>query len=195
MTTGVTLFFTNKGYHPNITIYPKWELASAKACEYIVDLDELHTELCSEMAKAQAYYQGPTENPHLTSRLDNKSLLGPKTSKLLDPPKSFWKISRSYDIIAQPGTHSFTLQLPKHLHDIHPVFHVSQLEPSVPNTIPNRTQPPPPPVKINDDLKYEITKSSTLSWIIGIGANSFTMSNGQVMKALMKRTLGYRLQN
>jgi hypothetical protein len=60
-TTDVTLFFANKGYHPNITIYPKCELASAKAHKYIVDLDELHTELHSEMAKAQARYQGPTD--------------------------------------------------------------------------------------------------------------------------------------
>ena len=50
MTTGVTLFFTNKGYHPTITIYPKCELASAKAHKYVVDLDELHTELHNEMA-------------------------------------------------------------------------------------------------------------------------------------------------
>ena len=59
-TTGVTPFFANKGYHPNITVYPEWELASAKAHEYVVNLDELHTELRSEMAKAQAHYQGPT---------------------------------------------------------------------------------------------------------------------------------------
>ena len=26
--TSVSLFFTNKGYHPNITIYPKCDIAS-----------------------------------------------------------------------------------------------------------------------------------------------------------------------
>ena len=39
-----------------------------------------------------------------------------------------------------------------------PSFHVSQLEPSVPNTIPNCTQPPPPPVEINGKIKYEIAE-------------------------------------
>jgi hypothetical protein len=61
-----------------------------------------------------------------------------------------------YDIIAQPGMHSVTLQLPDHLHAIHPVFHVSQLEPATPNKILNHIQPPPPPIKINDDIEYEI---------------------------------------
>ena len=39
---------------------------------------------------------------------------------------------------------------------IHPVFHVSMLEPSIPNSIPNRIQPPPPPITIDDELEYEI---------------------------------------
>jgi len=30
-TTGVSLFFANKGYHPNITIYLKYDLTSAHA--------------------------------------------------------------------------------------------------------------------------------------------------------------------
>jgi hypothetical protein len=61
-----------------------------------------------------------------------------------------------YDIIAQPGTHSGTLWLPDHLCAIHLVFHVSQLEPATPNKIPNRIQPPPPPIEINGDVEYEI---------------------------------------
>src|SRR3984957_16372578 len=41
---------------------------------------------------------------------------------------------------------------------VHPVFHVSQLELSTPNTIPNRIQPPPPPVEVDDDIEYEIAE-------------------------------------
>ena len=41
---------------------------------------------------------------------------------------------------------------------VHPMFHVSQLEPAMPNTIPNRSQPLPPPVKVDGEPKYEITK-------------------------------------
>ena len=41
---------------------------------------------------------------------------------------------------------------------IHPVFHVSQLEPEIPNQIPNRVQPAPLPVEIDDELEYEIAE-------------------------------------
>ena len=61
-TTGITPFFTNKGYHPNIAVYPKCKLASIKACKYVIDLEEPHAKLCTQMAKAQTCYQGPTDH-------------------------------------------------------------------------------------------------------------------------------------
>ena len=41
---------------------------------------------------------------------------------------------------------------------VHLVFHVSQLEPAIPNTIPNHVQPPPPPIEIEGKPEYEIAK-------------------------------------
>ena len=41
---------------------------------------------------------------------------------------------------------------------VHPVFHVSMLEPTTPNLIPNRLQLPPPPVKIDGEPEYEISE-------------------------------------
>ena len=58
--TSVSLFFANKGYHPNITVHPKHDLSLAQAREYTVDL-ELHQYLCEEMAAAQKRYQGPAD--------------------------------------------------------------------------------------------------------------------------------------
>jgi len=63
-----------------------------------------------------------------------------------------------YEILALPGTHSVTLQLPDSLRTVHPVFHVSMLEPATPNLIPDHVQPPPPPIIVNDELKFEISK-------------------------------------
>ena len=42
------------------------------------------------------------------------------------------------------------------MHAIHPVFHVSQLEPSHPNMIPNRHETLPTPVTINGEPEFEI---------------------------------------
>ena len=41
-TTGVSPFFANKGYNPNLSIHPKRNLVSACARDFVVDLDELH---------------------------------------------------------------------------------------------------------------------------------------------------------
>jgi len=59
-----------------------------------------------------------------------------------------------FKIIAQPGPVSFTLELPPGLRRIHPAFHTSMLEPITPNSIPNRTQDPPPPVEIDGNVEY-----------------------------------------
>ena len=63
-----------------------------------------------------------------------------------------------YEIIARPGSHSITLRLLDSLHAVHPVFHVSMLEPAVPNTIPSRVQSPPPPIMVDDEPKFEISE-------------------------------------
>jgi len=59
--TGVSPFFTNKGYHPNLAVHPKCDLPLAQAREYAVDLESLHEYLCEEMAAAQKRYQGPAD--------------------------------------------------------------------------------------------------------------------------------------
>jgi len=41
---------------------------------------------------------------------------------------------------------------------VHPVFHVSQLEPAIPNTILDWIQPPPPPVEVDGELEFEIAE-------------------------------------
>jgi hypothetical protein len=63
-----------------------------------------------------------------------------------------------FEIIAQAGSVSWTLQLLKNMRLVHLVFHVSMLEPSVPNTIPEHEQPLPPPVKVGGDAKFEVAE-------------------------------------
>jgi len=52
-TTSVSPFFTNKGYHPNITVHPEHDIASSWACDFAVDLDELQSTLKAEISVAQ----------------------------------------------------------------------------------------------------------------------------------------------
>ena len=41
---------------------------------------------------------------------------------------------------------------------VHPVFHISQLEPATPNTIPDRVQSPPPPIEVDGEPEFEISE-------------------------------------
>ena len=63
-----------------------------------------------------------------------------------------------YKITTIPGSHSFTLHLPQHFHSVHPVFHISQLEPAEPEPFPQCIQPLPPPVEIDGNIEYEVSK-------------------------------------
>src|SRR5882672_3885073 len=56
-TTGITPFFANKGYHLNLTVHPKHDLASARTYNFVTDLDELHQQLWQHIAEAQCRYQ------------------------------------------------------------------------------------------------------------------------------------------
>ena len=40
-------FFVNKRYHPNIIVHPECDIASSRACDFTVDLDELQSILKS----------------------------------------------------------------------------------------------------------------------------------------------------
>jgi hypothetical protein len=61
-TTGVSPFFANKGYHPNLTVHPERDMASAHARDFTVDLGELHENLKSHIQAAQKCYQKTADN-------------------------------------------------------------------------------------------------------------------------------------
>jgi len=55
-TTGVSPFFANKEYHPNITVHPECDIASFQAYDFAIDLDELQSTLKAEISAAQQHY-------------------------------------------------------------------------------------------------------------------------------------------
>jgi len=56
-TTGVSPFFANKGYHPNLSVYPEQDIAFSHVHDFTIDLNELQDTLKEEIAKAQQQYQ------------------------------------------------------------------------------------------------------------------------------------------
>lgn len=159
-TTGISPFFANKGYHLNLAVQLERELASANAREYVADLDDLHSELKRAIAEAQKRYQVSADS-HRTSPPDIK--IGDEVfvlAKFIRTTRPSKKLSEKYlgpfEVIGKPGSHSFLIKLPQHMRAIHPVFHISMLEPSTSNSIPNRILSPPPPVEIDGSLEFEV---------------------------------------
>ena len=69
-----------------------------------------------------------------------------------------------FTITGKPSTQSYQIKLPDYLHSVHPVFHVSQLEPSSPSSIPDQTNPPLPLIVVDGSLEYEISRILDSKW-------------------------------
>ena len=161
-TTGLSPFFANKGYHPGLTVHPERDLTSARAREFAIDLEELHAALRQRIAEAQARYQVQADRHRLPApdfHVGDQAYVRAQYIRSTRPTKKLSeKFLGPFEIIAQPGSHSFTLRLPDSMRSIHPVFHVSQLEPATPNSIPGRVQTPPPPIEVDGEPEYEISE-------------------------------------
>ena len=48
-TTSISSFFTNKGYHPNITVYSEHDIVFSWAHNFAIDLHELQSTLKAEI--------------------------------------------------------------------------------------------------------------------------------------------------
>src|SRR5258708_7717013 len=161
-TTRVSLFFANKGYHPSLVVELNVQVSSIGAQCFILDLDDLHTELKRSIAKAQEHYQKyADEHCSLAPLLKIGDQVYVK-AKYFCTTQLSKKLSEKnlgpYEVIEIPRSHSFTLRLPDHFCSVHPIFHISQLEPAQPDPFPQCDQPPPPPVEINGNIKYEVSE-------------------------------------
>jgi len=114
------------------------------------------------MPNTQLCYQGPADakcTPALDFKVGDQVYVKAKYFWSTRPSKKLSEKNLGpYTIIAQVGSLSFTLRLPDSMCTVHPVFHVSQLKPAIPNTIPDRIQPPPPLVEVDGEPEFEISE-------------------------------------
>src|SRR5258705_2303856 len=160
--TGVSPFFTNKGDHPSFAAEPNEQVSSPEAQCFISNLDDLHMELKQSIVKAQECYQKYADEHHSPApllKIGDQVYVKAKYFCTTRPSKKLSEKNLGpYKVITIPSSHSFTLHLPQHFCSIHPVFHISQLEPAEPDPFPQCAQPPPPPVEIDGDIEYEVSK-------------------------------------
>ncbi|MBW0586840.1 hypothetical protein O181_126555 [Austropuccinia psidii MF-1] len=89
----------------------------------------------------------------------DKVWLSSKNIKSIRPTK---KLSERwlgpFQILKKVITHAYHLKLPSQWKSIHPVFHISLLEPAKTPTIPNWHQEPPPPIIIDEEEEWEVSQ-------------------------------------
>ncbi|MBW0584022.1 hypothetical protein O181_123737 [Austropuccinia psidii MF-1] len=85
--------------------------------------------------------------------------LSSKNIKSTRPTKKLSEIWLGpFPILKKVSTHAYHLKLPSQWKYIHPVFHISLLEPVKTSTIPNRHQEPPPPIIIEEEEEWEFSQ-------------------------------------
>jgi transposase InsO family protein len=160
-TIKTTPFFANYGYHPRFT--PDLGTQSdeiPEISEYAAALTQLHAELRAEITQAQMAqaeqankkrYPDPVLKPGDTVWLKRKNIRTTRPSSKLDH-----KQIGPYTILERVGSRAYKLDLPATV-KLHPVFHISLLEPTTTTEpIPGHQQPPPPPVIVDEHQEWEV---------------------------------------
>lgn len=161
-TTGITPFYANKGYHPNLSVNADAPTTNCPGRDFAINLGELHEALKVEISEAQKSYQISADRHRLPAPefpIGSRAMVKGKWIKESRPSKKLGdKNYGPFEIIARPGSHSYTLWLPQSMRSIHSVFHVSQLISFPENPFPGRIQPPPPPVEVDGEEEYKIAE-------------------------------------
>ena len=112
----------------------------------------------TRMAK---YYNQKVANKNPQFKVGDWVMVNAKNIKTKRPFKKLdYKLRGKFEIEKLCGTNVYRLKLPPLSGKIHPVFHISLLEPYLPNTIPGRRLPSPPPVDL-EQQEYVIVKIKT----------------------------------
>jgi hypothetical protein len=158
--TGLTPFFVNKGYHPKMTNDPDTPYTSIAARKYTTDLAALHDVVREQITASNEIYKEYADRKRVPAPEFPDGSMAYVKAKFFLVTRPSHKLADKYlgpyKVLNHVHPLSVTLALPDALQNVHPVFHVSMLEPFPNNLIPNRIASPPPLVTINGEVEYEI---------------------------------------
>ncbi len=157
--TTMTPFFANYGYESTVKIALEEAVRTPFEAE-ATRLHLIHKHCRAKIQKAifklkefadRHRQEGPT------FEVGSKVWLSMANIKLARPTrKMLEKRISPYAILSKTSQGSCRLGLPPEMSRLHPVFHVSQLKPYKETSLSQRRQPPPGPVYVDDEAKYEV---------------------------------------
>ena len=162
--TQISPFFANYGRNPRfaVRVTELDQTPSNPSAEDLVEtLKVIHESLRQQLTLAQHKYK-QSYDAHIKEApafkigdlvwLSRRNITTTRPSQKLDYKRlGPFRIS---EIVGESKS-AFKLELPARMR-IHPVFHVSLLTPYHANTIPGRTQPPPPPIIVDGFEEFEV---------------------------------------
>lgn len=159
--TRVTPFFANYGFNPRYQILARSEnrYESVELTEFRQNLEKLEDFIKSEIRYAQEIAAENTNssrrNPPIFKEGGQVWLLRKNISTKRPSNKLDYKRLGPFKIIKKISSHAYKLDLP-HTMRIHPVFHVSLLEPVVSDPLPGQKNPPPPPIMVDGEMEFVV---------------------------------------
>jgi hypothetical protein len=161
--TKLTPFFANKGYHPRylLPVSAPAESVNPTAERLVEQFRQLHGVLRDNLQHAQTQYKTYHDRhakPAPQFQVGDQVWLNRRNIRTNRPSRKL-DVKRmgpfQIEEIVGESQLAYRLQLPPQMR-IHPVFHVSLLEPYKENRLAGRTQERPPPVEVEGELEYEV---------------------------------------
>ena len=171
-----TPFYANYGFHPQIGSLPKINTPVLSVEAFVAHIQQVQKDTTKALEQAaidmKRFYdrfrsKAPEFQVGQKVLLDNADLAINRPSRKLAERRS-----GPFPIVEKIGTHAYKLKLPVQWKTVHPVFHVSKLEPyhEDPDS-PNFTSPPPD--IIEGEPEWEVEKildskfaNNTLSYFV-----------------------------
>ena len=152
-------FQTIYGRHPifdSIHVSP-----STPAENYLSNIKQLQEQLRINLEAASQRYKDQADKLRIqppTFNIGDEVWLDARNIRTTRPtPKLSEKKLGPFKIESVISKNAFKLTLPSKWKAIHPVFHVSLLEPAK-GLYPGKTHPPPEPVNVQDHLEWEVSR-------------------------------------
>ena len=159
--TKQTPFFANYGHHPR---FDQFQLSTSKnpaAEDLATQLLEIQKDMKTKLLEAQERQKqnaDKSRKQHPPIRVGDKIWLLHQNLKTHRPSdKLDYRRLGPFSIIKQVNEVAYRLELPPSM-KIHPVFHVSLLEPYKDSTIHGRLQAPPPPIEVDGAEEFEVSE-------------------------------------
>ena len=158
--TTLSPFYANYGFHPRMSLLPTSPESTTPAADaYVRRIREAQVTLQVELLKARKAMElsanrrrrpAPNLVPGQKVWLLRRHVATTRPSSKLDVRRL-----GPFAILDQIGNSAYRLKLPPSMR-IHPVFHVSLLEPHVANTFPGRVVPVPLPIQVDGLPEFEV---------------------------------------